>query len=108
MNMRPITTTVLALAAILAMAASAQAATPQRSAKVTGACLRDRGWTVTVRGRTVRARSPRVRPAGSYPRRPELRVTFSTPPFPPVEVRWALNDREGRTATRCVNRGLGR
>lgn len=101
---------VLSAAVVFAMpaGAGAQAATAARAARVTAGCLRDRGWRTSVTGRTVRATSPRVRPRGSFPRRPTFRVQFTRLPggrFVTVQVASALNDRETLTAKHCVNRG---
>ena len=91
--------------ALLAPAAAHAATSPSKAAWITGACLRDREWTVTVRGRTVKARSPRKR-ANAYPRWPRYKAYFNDGGVGPVEVSWALNRHERRQTIRCRNRGL--
>jgi opacity protein-like surface antigen len=102
--------TILALAALLALAvaAPAQAATAGQAARVTGKCFRAEGWKTTVTGRTVKATSPRLRPRNSFPRHPTFQVQFNelgNGRFITVQVSNALNDAETRTAKHCVNRG---
>jgi hypothetical protein len=99
--------TTATIAALLLVPAAAYAApSPQRSARITASCLRDRDWTVSVHGRTVKARSPRVRPRNSFPRRPRYQVIFSSPGLPPIEITTALNRKETNQTVHCRNRGL--
>jgi hypothetical protein len=103
------TRALLAAAAVLALlvpAAAAAAPSPQRSARITASCLRDRDWTASVHGRTVTARSPRVRPRNSFPRRPRYQVTFYDLGAPPLEITTALNRTETNQTIHCRNRGL--
>jgi hypothetical protein len=98
----------LLLLAALAAPAAAQAATPGQAARVTGRCFRAEGWKATVRGATVKATSPRLRPPNNFPRRPSIEVRFFesfTGRLATVQVINALNDSETRTAKHCVNRG---
>ncbi len=97
----------IAIAILLAAPATASAATsPQRAARTTASCLRAQHWTVTVHGRVVHARSPRQRPANSFPRRPRYTVTFNDLGVSPIEIRQGLNRAENNLTIRCRNRGL--
>jgi hypothetical protein len=106
--MRLSLTLVVAFLAVAFVPVPALAATAGQAARVTARCFRATGWTATVRGRTVHARSPRLRPRNSVPRHPSFQVQFNRSPSGrlfTIQVSLALNDRETLTAKHCVNRG---
>jgi hypothetical protein len=104
--------TILALTVLLALAvaAPAQAATTGQAARAAGKCFRAEGWKAVVKGSNVKAQSPRNRGPNSFPRHPSFQVQFvdnvgGRARFFTIQVAWALNDSETKTAKHCVNVG---